>query len=146
MRCHKSLFWDSSPTLTMASLISFRGSDSHLSEAFEKEGRRSSWDRENCSELFHFCLKAVLFSGLPFMLLFLGSESVSGDNLGLEVVVDGCLSLGVCDPCKNFHSRAAVIAQLIKAQLRRPQPFWWGVRTRPAVWFFPSCPSVLFCS
>ena len=38
----------------------------------------------------------------------------------------------------------ALIAQLIKAQLRRPQPFWSGFDPDRRNEFFPSCTSVLF--
>ena len=37
---------------------------------------------------------------------------------------------------KIIWPRAALIAQLFKAQLRRPQLFWSGFKSRPAEWVF----------
>ena len=43
-----------------------------------------------------------------------------------------------------YLSRAALIAQLVKVQFRRPRPFWLGFEPDGRNEFLPSCPSVLF--
>ena len=81
----------------------------------------------NCTDMT-FYLDTAVFD-------IAGTATAAGKCKG-----DGVRVKGVSINKSSCLPGVALIAQLIKAQLQRPQPFWSGFKSWPAEWVFPKLP------